>query len=100
LNQKGKDVICIYVAIGQKQTTVLNIYETLKKQDAMKYSIIVAANASDPAPLLYLAPYAGVTMGEEFMFDGKHVLIIYDDLTKHAIAYRELSCILFTFSFA
>jgi F-type H+-transporting ATPase subunit alpha len=94
LNQKGKDVICIYVAIGQKQTTVLNIYETLKKQDAMKYSIIVAANASDPAPLLYLAPYAGVTMGEEFMFDGKHVLIIYDDLTKHAIAYRELSLLL------
>lgn len=94
LNQKGKDVICIYVAIGQKQTSVVNIYETLKKQDAMKYSIIVAANASDPAPLLYLAPYAGVTMGEEFMFQGKHVLIIYDDLTKHAIAYRELSLLL------
>ena len=94
LNQKGGDVICIYVAIGQKQTTVLNIYETLKKHDAMKYSIIVAANASDPAPLLYLAPYAGVTMGEEFMFEGKHVLIIYDDLTKHAIAYRELSLLL------
>ena len=94
LNQKGGDVICIYVAIGQKQTTVLNVYETLKKHDAMKYSIIVAANASDPAPLLYLAPYAGVTMGEEFMFEGKHVLIIYDDLTKHAIAYRELSLLL------
>ena len=94
LNQKGGDVICIYVAIGQKQTTVLNVYETLKKHDAMKYSIIVAANASDPAPLLYLAPYSGVTMGEEFMFDGKHVLIIYDDLTKHAIAYRELSLLL------
>ncbi|MBN2540165.1 MAG: F0F1 ATP synthase subunit alpha [Bacilli bacterium] len=94
LNQKGKDVICIYVAIGQKQTTVLNIYETLKRYDAMKYSIIVAANASDPAPLLFLAPYAGVTMGEEFMFEGKHVLIIYDDLTKHAIAYRELSLLL------
>lgn len=94
LNQKGKDVICIYVAIGQKQTTVLNIYETLKHYDAMKYSIIVAANASDPAPLLFLAPYAGVTMGEEFMFEGKHVLIIYDDLTKHAIAYRELSLLL------
>ena len=94
LNQKGGDVICIYVAIGQKQTTVLNIYETLKKHDAMKYSIIVAANASDPAPLLYLAPYAGVTMGEEFMFEGKHVLMIYDDLTKHAIAYRELSLLL------
>ena len=94
LNQKGGDVICIYVAIGQKQTTVLNVYETLKKHDAMKYSIIVAANASDPAPLLYLAPYSGVTMGEEFMFEGKHVLIIYDDLTKHAIAYRELSLLL------
>ena len=94
LNQKDGDVICIYVAIGQKQTTVLNVYETLKKHDAMKYSIIVAANASDPAPLLYLAPYAGVTMGEEFMFQGKHVLIIYDDLTKHAIAYRELSLLL------
>ncbi|HOO43493.1 MAG TPA: F0F1 ATP synthase subunit alpha [Bacillota bacterium] len=94
LNQQGKDVICIYVAIGQKQTTVLNVYETLKKYDAMKYSIIVAASASDPAPLLFLAPYAGVTMGEEFMFEGKHVLIIYDDLTKHAIAYRELSLLL------
>ncbi len=94
LNQKGKDVICIYVAIGQKQTTVLNVYETLKKHDAMDYSIIVAANASDPAPLLYLAPYAGVTIGEEFMFEGKHVLVIYDDLTKHAIAYRELSLLL------
>ncbi len=94
INQKDKDVICIYVAIGQKQTTVLNVYETLKKHDAMKYSIIVAANASDPAPLLFLAPYAGVTMGEEFMFQGKHVLVIYDDLTKHAIAYRELSLLL------
>lgn len=94
LNQKGKDVICIYVAIGQKQTTVLNVYETLKHYDAMKYSIIVAANASDPAPLLFLAPYAGVTIGEEFMFEGKHVLVIYDDLTKHAIAYRELSLLL------
>jgi len=94
LNQKGGDVICIYVAIGQKQTSVLNIYETLKQQGAMDYSIIVAANASDPAPLLYLAPYAGVTLGEEFMFEGKHVLIIYDDLTKHAIAYRELSLLL------
>jgi len=94
INQKGKDVICIYVAIGQKQTTVLNVYETLKKFDAMNYSIIVAANASDPAPLLFLAPYAGVTMGEKFMFEGKHVLMIYDDLTKHAIAYRELSLLL------
>lgn len=94
INQKNKDVICIYVAIGQKQTTVLDVYETLKKHDAMDYSIIVAANASDPAPLLYLAPYAGVTIAEEFMFEGKHVLIIYDDLSKHAIAYRELSLLL------
>ncbi|QLY40257.1 F0F1 ATP synthase subunit alpha [Hujiaoplasma nucleasis] len=94
INQKDKDVICIYVAIGQKQTTVLDVYETLKKHDAMDYSIIVAANASDPAPLLYLAPYAGVTIAEEFMFEGKHVLIIYDDLSKHAIAYRELSLLL------
>lgn len=94
LNQKGGDVICIYVAIGQKQSTVLNVYETLKQFGAMDYSIIVAANASDPAPLLFLAPYAGVTIGEEFMFEGKHVLMIYDDLTKHAIAYRELSLLL------
>lgn len=94
INQKGKDVICIYVAIGQKQSTVLNVYETLKQFGAMEYSIIIAANASDPAPLLYLAPYSGVTIAEEFMFKGKHVLIIYDDLTKHAIAYRELSLLL------
>lgn len=94
INQKGKDVICVYVAIGQKQSTVLNVYETLKQFGAMDYSIIVAANASDPAPLLYLAPYSGVTIAEEFMFSGKHVLIIYDDLTKHAIAYRELSLLL------
>lgn len=94
INQKGKDVICIYVAIGQKQSTVLNVYETLKHFGAMDYSIIVAASASDPSPLLYLAPYSGVSIAEEFMFAGKHVLIIYDDLTKHAIAYRELSLLL------
>jgi F-type H+-transporting ATPase subunit alpha len=94
INQKGKDVICIYVAIGQKQSTVLNVYETLKQFGAMEYSIIVAASASDPAPLLYLAPYSGVSIAEEFMFQGKPVLIIYDDLTKHAIAYRELSLLL------
>ncbi len=94
LNQKNEDVICIYVAIGQKESTVLNIVETLKKYDALKYSIVVAASASEPAPLLYLAPYAGVSMAEEFMFAGKNVLIIYDDLTKHAIAYRELSLLL------
>ncbi len=94
INQKGKDVICIYVAIGQKQSTVLNVQETLKQFGAMDYSIIIAASASDPAPLLYLAPYSGVSIAEEFMFAGKHVLIIYDDLTKHAIAYRELSLLL------
>ena len=94
INQKGKDVICIYVAIGQKQSTVLNVYETLKQFGAMDYSLIVAASASDPAPLLYLAPYSGVSIAEEFMFNNKHVLIIYDDLTKHAIAYRELSLLL------
>lgn len=94
INQKGKDVICIYVAIGQKQSTVLNVHETLKQFGAMEYSIIIAASASDPAPLLYLAPYSGVSIAEEFMFNGKHVLIIYDDLTKHAIAYRELSLLL------
>jgi len=94
LNQKGGDVICIYVAIGQKESTVLNVIETLKQYDAMSYSIVVSASASDPAPLLYLAPYAGVSIAEEFMFSGKHVLIIYDDLTKHAISYRELSLLL------
>ncbi len=94
INQKGKDVICIYVAIGQKESTVANVYETLKQHGAMDYSIIVSASASEPSPLLYLAPYAGVTMGEEFMFGGRDVLIIYDDLTKHAIAYRELSLLL------
>lgn len=94
INQKGKDVICIYVAIGQKESTVAGIQETLKRYGAMEYSIIVSASASEPSPLLYLAPYAGVTMGEEFMYDGKHVLIVYDDLSKHAIAYRELSLLL------
>jgi len=94
INQKGGDVICIYVAIGQKKSTILNVLETLKKYDALAYSFIVAASASDPAPLLFLAPYAAVSMAEEFMFQGKHVLVVYDDLTKHAIAYRELSLLL------
>ena len=94
INQKGKGVICIYVAIGQKESTVATVFETLKKYEAMDYSIIVSASASEPSPLLYLAPYTGVTMAEEYMFAGKDVLIIYDDLTKHAISYRELSLLL------
>ena len=94
INQKGKDVVCIYVAIGQKESTVAGIYETLKQKGAMDYTIIVSASASQPSPLLYLAPYAGVTMGEEFMFAGKDVLVVYDDLSKHATAYRELSLLL------
>ena len=94
INQKGKDVICVYVAIGQKESTVNNVIETLKKYDCMNYSIVVSASASNMAPLLYLAPYAGVTIAEEFMFSGKDVLIVYDDLSKHAVAYRELSLLL------
>lgn len=94
INQKGKDVICIYVAIGQKESTVAGVIKTLKKYGAMDYSIIVNASASQPAPLLYLAPYAGVSIAEEFMFSGKSVLVVYDDLTKHATAYRELSLLL------
>mgnify|MGYP000767297060 FL=1 len=94
LNQKDENVICIYVAIGQKESTVSGVIETLKNYGAMKYSIVVSASASLPAPLLYLAPYTGVTIAEEFMYSGKDVLIIYDDLSKHAVAYRELSLLL------
>ncbi len=94
INQKEEDVICIYVAIGQKESTVAGVINTLKKHGAMDYSIVVSASASEPSPLLYLAPYAGVSIGEYFMFQGKSVLIIYDDLTKHATAYRELSLLL------
>ncbi|WP_034552695.1 F0F1 ATP synthase subunit alpha [Carnobacterium funditum] len=94
INQKGKDTICIYVAIGQKESTVRSQTEILKKHGAMDYTIIVTASASQPAPLLYIAPYAGLAMAEEFMYDGKHVLIIFDDLTKQAVAYRELSLLL------
>jgi len=94
LNQKGKDVICIYVAIGQKASSVAQLVETLKKKDAMKYTVVVAATASDAAPLQYVAPYAGCALGEYFMASGKDVLIVYDDLSKHAIAYRALSLLL------
>ena len=94
LNQRGKDVICIYVAIGQKQSTVTGVVETLAKGGAMDYTIVVAATASDPAPLQYIAPYAGCAMGEYFMDKGRDVLIIYDDLSKHAVAYRALSLLI------
>ena len=94
LNQADQNMICIYVAIGQKESTVRATVETLRKKGALDYTIVVTASASQPAPLLYLAPYAGVTMGEEFMFNGKHVLVVYDDLSKQAAAYRELSLLL------
>lgn len=94
INQKGKDVICIYVAVGQKASTVANVVSKLEEFGAMEYSIIVAATASEPAPMLYIAPYAGAAMGEEFMYNGKDVLIVYDDLSKQAVAYRELSLLL------
>ncbi|MDD4169256.1 MAG: F0F1 ATP synthase subunit alpha [Desulfotomaculaceae bacterium] len=94
INQKGGDVICIYVAVGQKQSTVANVVQRLQDAGAMDYTIIVSATASDPAPVLYIAPFAGAAMGEEFMSQGKHVLIVYDDLSKQASAYRELSLLL------
>ncbi len=94
INQKDKDVICIYVAIGQKQSTVVGIIKDLRELGAMEYTTIVVASASEPAPMLYIAPYAGCAIGEYFMKQGKDVLIIYDDLTKHAVAYREISLLL------
>ncbi|MCK4906257.1 MAG: F0F1 ATP synthase subunit alpha [Spirochaetes bacterium] len=94
INQKKEDVICIYVAIGQKKSTVAQVVKTLEDAGAMKYSIIVVASASDSATLQYIAPYAGCSIGEEFMDNGKHVLIVYDDLSKHAVAYRQLSLLL------
>lgn len=94
INQKGKDVICIYVAIGQKASTVANVVTKLENFGAMDYTIVVSASASEAAPMLYLAPYAGAAIGEEFMFNGRDVLIVYDDLSKQAVAYREISLLL------
>ncbi|MBQ6633573.1 MAG: F0F1 ATP synthase subunit alpha [Ruminococcus sp.] len=94
INQKGKDVICVYVAIGQKRSTVANVVDTLEKNDAMSYSIVVSATASEMAPLQYIAPYAGVAIAEHFMLQGKDVLCVYDDLSKHAVAYRTMSLLL------
>ena len=94
INQKGKDVICIYVAIGQKRSTVANVVDTLSKSGAMDYSIVVSATASEMAPLQYIAPYSGVAMAEHFMLQGKDVLCVYDDLSKHAVAYRTMSLLL------
>src|SRR5699024_7709957 len=93
-NQKDQCLSCVSVAIGQKASTVRGTVETLRRHGALDYTIVVSAGASDPAPLLYLAPYAGVSMGEEFMYNGKHVLLVYDDLSKQAAAYRELSLLL------
>lgn len=94
INQKGKGVICIYVAIGQKQSTVTEVVDTLYRNGAMDYTIVVSASASEPAPLQYIAPYSGCTMGEYFMDKGRDVLIVYDDLSKHAVAYRALSLLI------
>ncbi|OXM14173.1 F0F1 ATP synthase subunit alpha [Paenibacillus herberti] len=94
VNQKGNGVICIYVAIGQKQSTVRTVVESLRRQGALDYTIVVTASASEPSPMLYIAPYTGCAMGEYFMYNGKHVLVIYDDLSKQAAAYRELSLLL------
>jgi F-type H+-transporting ATPase subunit alpha len=94
INQKGNGVKCIYVAIGQKQSTVAHVVENLRRHGALEYTIVVTASASEPSPLLYIAPYAGCAMGEYFMYKGEHALIIYDDLSKQAAAYRELSLLL------
>ncbi|KRO17621.1 F0F1 ATP synthase subunit alpha [Lacticaseibacillus saniviri] len=94
INQKGQNMICIYVAVGQKESTVRTQVETLRKYGAMDYTIVLTAGPSEPAPMLYIAPYAGSAMGEEFMYNGKHVLIIFDDLSKQATSYREISLLL------
>ncbi|MFN7181725.1 MAG: F0F1 ATP synthase subunit alpha, partial [Planctomycetota bacterium] len=94
INQKGEDVFCIYVAIGQKMSTVAQVIDTFQKFGAMEYTCVVVASSSDPAPLQFLAPYAGCAIGEEFRDNGKHALVVYDDLTKHAWAYRQVSLLL------
>src|SRR5882724_11072281 len=94
INQRGKNVICVYVAVGQKKSTVAQVVRTLEEKGAMEYTIVVNASASDPAPLQYLAPYGGCAMGEYFLYNGQHALVIYDDLSKHAAAYREISLLL------
>src|SRR5438105_4706534 len=94
INQKGKDVICVYVAVGQKKSTVAQVVRTLEENGAMDFTIVVNASASDPAPMQYLAPYGGCAMAEYFLYNGQHALIIYDDLSKHAAAYREISLLL------
>ncbi|MGI6366586.1 MAG: F0F1 ATP synthase subunit alpha [Bacillota bacterium] len=94
INQRDSDVYCIYVAIGQKNSTVAGVVDVLRKTGAMDYTTVVVATASEPAPMLYIAPYAGCAMGEHFMYNGKHVLVVYDDLSKHAVAYREMSLLL------
>ena len=94
LNQKGKDTICIYVAVGQKASTVAKMVNTLSQYDAMDYTIVLSSTASEPAPLQYIAPYSGTALAEYFMYQGKDVLIVYDDLSKHAVAYRALSLLL------
>ena len=94
LNQRGQDMICIYVAIGQKGSTVAQVYERLREEGAMDYTIIVSASAAEAAPIKWMAPFAGCAMGEYFLYDGKHALVMYDDLSKHADAYRQLSLLL------
>ena len=94
INQKGGDVICIYVAIGQKRSTVAQVVKILEQNGAIDYTIVVSASASDPAPMQYLAPYGGCAIGEYFRDSGRHALTIYDDLSKHAAAYREISLLL------
>ena len=94
INQKGGDVICIYVAVGQKASTVAQVYEKLRDEGAMDYTIIISAPAQEAAPIKWMAPFAGAAMGEYFLYDGKHALVIYDDLSKHADSYRQLSLLL------